>query len=135
MSNIVTLTMNPAVDMNTKIQNVVAERKLRCEEPRYEPGGGGINVSRAIHRLGSESCAVYCSGGSFGTLLCNLLESENISTRSVEVEEQTRLNVSVYEETSEQQFRFTMPGPELKENEWQRVLDAIDVYRPTEGVV
>ncbi len=130
MSSIVTLTMNPAVDMNTTVDNVVAERKLRCERPRYEPGGGGLNVSRAIHRLGSESCAVYCSGGSFGTLLSDLLESENISTRPIEVEAQTRINVSVYEETSEQQFRLTMPGPELKESEWQRVLDTIEQISP-----
>ncbi|MGM0665158.1 MAG: PfkB family carbohydrate kinase, partial [Thermodesulfobacteriota bacterium] len=55
MNNIITITMNPCIDKSTSVDNVVAERKLRCARPRYEPGGGGINVSRALKRLGEES--------------------------------------------------------------------------------
>ena len=55
MTKILTITMNPCIDTNVSIDQVVSERKLRCEAPRHEPGGGGINVSRAILRLGGES--------------------------------------------------------------------------------
>lgn len=55
MKNVVTLTMNPSFDKSTSIEHVVPERKLRCRAPNYEPGGGGINVSRAIHKLGGKS--------------------------------------------------------------------------------
>ena len=66
MSAILTLTMNPCIDKSSRVDNVVPERKLRCRRPRYEPGGGGINVSRAIGRLGGKSVALYLAGGSTG---------------------------------------------------------------------
>ncbi len=49
MVAIVTLTMNPALDIATATDRVVPTLKLRCEAPRYDPGGGGINVARAVH--------------------------------------------------------------------------------------
>ena len=54
MSNcdIVTLTVNPALDKSTRFKGLVPEQKIRCESPRYDAGGGGINVSKAISRLG-----------------------------------------------------------------------------------
>ena len=63
MKKIVTLAMNPAIDKNASVDHVVAERKLYCTPPRFEPGGGGVNVSRAIKKLGGESLILYPSGG------------------------------------------------------------------------
>lgn len=63
---IITLTMNPAIDKSSAVAQVVAEWKLRCEPPTYEPGGGGINVSRAIRKLGGDSLALYAAGGLSG---------------------------------------------------------------------
>ncbi|MBN2105153.1 hypothetical protein JW835_14030 [bacterium] len=73
-----TLTMNPAIDIITSIENVAAERKLHCHALRYDPGGGGINVSRAIHRLGGKSRAVYPSGAPTSRMLEQMLEKEGI---------------------------------------------------------
>lgn len=63
MPEIVTLTMNPCIDINTTVDRVVPERKLRCGSARYEPGGGGVNVSRAVNQLGGEALAVLPAGG------------------------------------------------------------------------
>ena len=52
---ITTLTMNPTIDKSSRVKRVVPERKLRCRPPTFEPGGGGINVSRAIRNLGGAS--------------------------------------------------------------------------------
>jgi hypothetical protein len=52
--SIVTLTMNPAIDKSAVVDRVVPERKLRCREPNFEPGGGGINVGRVLQRLGEK---------------------------------------------------------------------------------
>jgi hypothetical protein len=60
---IVTLTINPTLDKSTQIERAVPNEKLRCEQTNREPGGGGINVSRAIQRLGDESLALYPCGG------------------------------------------------------------------------
>ncbi|MGB8210382.1 MAG: 1-phosphofructokinase family hexose kinase, partial [Mycobacterium sp.] len=48
---IVTLTMNPALDITTDTDRVIPTDKMRCGVPRYDPGGGGINVARIAHVL------------------------------------------------------------------------------------
>jgi 6-phosphofructokinase 2 len=63
MARIVTLTMNPAIDRTIMVDRVVPERKLRTGPPRFEPGGGGVNVARAVTRLGGEALAVFPSEG------------------------------------------------------------------------
>ena len=50
MAAIVTLTMNPALDIATAAERVEPVHKLRCTAPRYDAGGGGINVARRSMR-------------------------------------------------------------------------------------
>ena len=125
MERIVTLTMNPSIDINSSVEHVIADRKLRCKSSSFEPGGGGINVSRAIQRLGGNSSALYPAGGTFGQMLQNLLDQEGISHCPIQIEESTRENFTILEESSGRQFRFGMPGPILRETEWKRCLGTL----------
>jgi 6-phosphofructokinase 2 len=125
MESILTITMNPTIDRSTRIDRVVPERKLRCEAPRYEPGGGGLNVSRAIRKLGGKSTAIYTSGGPHGQMLEKLLDREGIDHRPVSISDRTRESFTVFENTTGQQYRFSTPGPTLKEAEWMRCLDEL----------
>ncbi len=125
MHSILTVTMNPAIDKSASIDHVIAERKLRCNAPRFEAGGGGVNVSRAIARLGGESFAVYPAGGPPGEMLKSLLGEDGIHNRPVRIEAWTRENLVVYEESTGQQYRFGMPGAELKEVEWKQLLEVV----------
>ena len=122
---IATLTMNPAIDKSSAVTQVVAEWKLRCEPPTYEPGGGGINVSRAIRKLGGESAAFYAAGGLAGRMLSDLLDREGLLHRAMSIAGVTRENFTVMEKSSGQQYRFGMPGPTLQEAEWRRCLEEI----------
>lgn len=130
MKKVLTLTLNPAVDKSTGVDHVVAEHKLRCSNPTHEPGGGGINVSRAIKRLGGESTAVYTSGGLAGQLLDALLEKEGISHRPVSIREWTRESLAVFEESTTLQYRFSMEGPTLQAEEWRACLEAVHAAIP-----
>lgn len=130
MPQIVTLTVNPAVDKSANVDNVVPEHKLRCDRPRFEPGGGGINVSRAVKKLGGESVAYFAAGGPVGDMLTDLLLDEDVHATRLEINGAwTRENLVIYEESSGTQYRFGMPGPELNE-EWSEYclerLKAID---------
>jgi 6-phosphofructokinase 2 len=125
MQSIVTLTVHPAIDTSTAVGHVVSERKLRCKPPRHDPGGGGINVSRAIRKLGGDSLAVYVAGGPTGQLLQSLLDREAIRQLVVPAEAWTRENLHVLEEATRHQYRFIMPGAGLTEAEWQRCLDQL----------
>ncbi len=130
MKTIATLTVNPAIDKNTRVEQVMPDRKLRCQRPRREPGGGGVNVSRAIHRLGGESMAYYLAGGPMGDILEGLLEEEGLTQRRLPMEDWTRENLHAYEESSGQQYRFGMPGPEVREEEWRGCIQVLEELDP-----
>ena len=78
--DIVTLTINPAIDIFVNVARVEPTRKLRCSAPKRDPGGGGINVARVAHRLGSSVAAIYPTGGAIGKLLHRLVEREGIDS-------------------------------------------------------
>jgi 6-phosphofructokinase 2 len=122
---IVTLTVNPAVDKSTHIDRLIPEHKLRCEVPRFDAGGGGINVSKAIKRLGGKSTALFTAGGPSGQMLQNLLKQEEIDIQVIESEQWTRENFIVAETSTNAQYRFGMPGAPLSATETQAVLDAL----------
>jgi len=130
MSRVVTVTLNPALDKNTSVRQLVAERKLKCDPPRREPGGGGVNVARAIRRLGGEATALWSRGAASGEMFEQLLGEEEIPQRAIPIDEPTRENFIVYEETSQQQYRFGMPGPQLTQRDLARWLEAIDALDP-----
>lgn len=130
METILTLTLNPSLDESTAVDRVTPERKLRCAAARREPGGGGINVSRAIRQMGGDSTALYVAGGPNGAALSRLVEAQGVRTLVVPVAGETRQSFTVFETTTTLQYRFTMPGAELRESEWQACLDAIQALVP-----
>ncbi|SMB87964.1 1-phosphofructokinase [Hymenobacter roseosalivarius DSM 11622] len=130
MKSIVTLTLNPTVDKSTSVDKIVPEHKLRCATPKFEPGGGGINVSRALRRLGSDTLAVFPAGGPIGSLLQHLLTEEGIAQHPIETAGWTRENFIVVDTSSNQQYRFGMPGRELSAAEQLRILDALRSIAP-----
>jgi 6-phosphofructokinase 2 len=77
-SNILTVTLNPALDVNTSTPKLIPQQKLRCAPPHYYPGGGGINVSRAIRELGGSSQAFVVLGGGTGSHYRELLAESGI---------------------------------------------------------
>ena len=130
MKTIVSLAMNPSIDKSAGVDRVIVERKLYCKIPAYEPGGGGVNVSRAIKKLGGESKLLYPSGGIVGQLLNDLLEKEKIDHQPISIKGTIRENVIIFEESTGLQYRFGMPGPVLREEEWQKCLDELRDSKP-----
>jgi 6-phosphofructokinase 2 len=131
MRSIVTLTMNPAVDESTSVPYVLPDRKLRCQAPTYEPGGGGINVARAVRKLGGDALACFPVAGPAGELLKQLLDAEGVRHTALPVRGWTRENLNVLEEVSGRQYRFCMPGPALAADEWPIFLDWLGRLRPS----
>jgi 6-phosphofructokinase 2 len=125
MAAIVTLTMNPALDIATMTDRVVPAHKLRCAEPRYDPGGGGINVARAVHALGGDAVAIFPGGGAAGEMIRHLLDEKGVSYDAIAIAGFTRESLAVEERASGNQFRFILPGPEISERDQQRCLDQL----------
>jgi len=125
LSDIVTLTINPSVDIFVDVDRVEPTRKLRCSTPKRDPGGGGINVARVAYRLGSDVAAIYPVGGVIGKLLQRLVEREGIESLVTPSHVETRENFTAYEHESGEQYRFVLPGSKLHRTEWEACLDKL----------
>jgi len=130
MKKIAAFTMNPSIDKSSNVKHVVAERKLYCQTPRFEPGGGGVNVSRAIKKLGGESLLLYPAGEITGQRLRELLDEAGLNHRPFPIQGIIRENLIILEEATGQQYRFGMPGPEMKQTEWERFLQELSTLSP-----
>ena len=125
MGTIVTLTMNPALDIATSTDRVVPTHKLRCSPPRYDPGGGGINVARAVQALGGDAVAIFPVGGPAGEMITHLLDQEGVPHHSIAIAGFTRESLAVEDCQSGEQFRFILPGPEVSVADQERCLDQL----------
>lgn len=125
MTAIVTFTLNPALDIAAATDAVVPTDKLRCGSPRYDPGGGGVNVARVVKVLGGKAHAVFPAGGPSGAMLQELLRRTGVSYDVVPIEGSTRASFTVDERRSGLQYRFVLPGPELAPAEREACLDRL----------
>jgi 6-phosphofructokinase 2 len=130
-SAIVTVTPNPSVDISTAVDVVEPDRKLRCDEPKREAGGGGLNVARAIMRLGGAALAFWAKGGVTGALLQELLDDERVSHHPVPIDGLVRESLAVLERSSGRQFRFGMPGPTLPPGGLDALTEQLTRIRPS----
>lgn len=132
---ILTLTVNPALDVSTSTAAVVGEHKMRCGPTRLDPGGGGVNVSRVIQNLGGQTLAIYTIGGPTGEAYRRLVEAEGMPTLVVPITGSTRENFTVDETGTGNQFRFVLQGPHLSEPEWKACLARVAESIRTGGYV
>lgn len=128
MHKIVTLTMNPLVEKDTSVASIRPNTKLRCASPTYQAGGGGINVSRALNKLGEKSLCIYLAGGYRGDHLRQLVANAGIAQEVISVEGRTRDYLSVTDTITNLQYRFGVPGPHVKEKEWEHVLKLLEEH-------
>jgi 6-phosphofructokinase 2 len=130
LTHIITLTVNPAIDVSTSVGKIAPFTKLRCAPARQDPGGGGINVARVVRRLGGEVAAIYTAGGATGQLLRRLMDREGVPSLAVPAVRETREDFTVFEEATNQQYRFVLPGAPLSEPEWQECLNVLARTEP-----
>lgn len=125
VTTIVTLTINPSLDKSTHFAKLVAEQKIRCGKPRYDAGGGGINVSKAIAKLGGKSTCVFTSGGSSGAMLEDLMEKEKLESIVIKTKNWTRENFIAFDTSTQSQYRFGFPGNELFVDETDKIIEVV----------
>ena len=121
-ATIVTLTMNPALDISTNAGEVRPTDKIRCGAARYDAGGGGVNVAKIAHVLGASVTAVYPAGGPTGDVLTDLLVQDGVPTHPIKITAATRESFTVNEISTGVQYRFVLPGPNLSFVEQQQCL-------------
>lgn len=122
---ILTVTLNPALDLSTAADSVVPDLKLRCDKPVVDPGGGGINVSRAIQIIGGQSTAMVALGGATGQRMADMLKGAGLSVLRLTAPGETRHSLAVTDRATGGQYRFVMPGPEWHMSQLTATMAAI----------
>jgi 6-phosphofructokinase 2 len=135
MTDILTLTLNPALDVLTSIDKVQDTHKMRCGEVIKHPGGGGVNVARVLHRLGASCVAAYLAGGVTGERHHKLMSAEKVRCHVMPIAQETRESFSVHELSSGHDFRFVLPGPSVSESEIQACYNYIAEHMPKKFLV
>ena len=123
--SVLTITLNPALDLATATEEVAPGPKLRCAAPRADAGGGGVNVARAIIRLGGAATAFVALGGATGIQHAQLLQAEGVALAQFGVEGETRQSLTVTEGRSGDQYRFVLPGPTWDELQTRCAIERI----------
>lgn len=126
MPTILTITLNPAVDISTETDQLLPSHKLRCAPSQRFPGGGGINVARVVQRLGGDCVALYLAGGVVGQQLRHLVAVEHLPSLGLAIAGETRESFSVLESSSGREYRFVLPGPHVSQAEWHACLRYLD---------
>jgi len=122
MLPVLTVTLNPALDVTTSVERLKPLQKLRCAAPRLHPGGGGVNVSRAIKELGGESRAFVAVGGQTGGQLRRLLDRAGLDVDYWPLSGETRTSFTVMDEAAKVPYRFLLPGPSVSPFESDAIL-------------
>ena len=126
---IVTLTVNPALDIAMEASEVRPGHKMRTRGATYDPGGGGINVSRVIHALGGETLAILATGGLTGRFIEQMLTEAGVPCRTVTVTGTTRVCLTVQETSSGAEYRFVPEGAVLEPSDAEGILSLLDDVR------
>ena len=137
MFDLLTITLNPTLDLSAESGPVTPGPKLRLDEPLVEPGGGGINVARAAVILGGRARAVVALGGLTGERVAALLEASGVSVAVFHLDGDTRQSLSVTDRKCGAQYRFIMPGPKWTEAQPAELLTRLedDVRRMGPGAL
>ncbi|MGB2710575.1 MAG: 1-phosphofructokinase family hexose kinase [Conexibacter sp.] len=122
---IVTVTLNTAIDKTLEVPNFRIGRRHRSIAQATMPGGKGVNVARAIKRLGRPVIATGFAGGATGTRIVEALTAESILTDFVRIGEESRTNTAVLDPTTGVQTEINERGPAITEREMELFRDKL----------
>ncbi len=123
---IVTVTMNPALDITVDAERVGPTDKVRCCADRYDAGGGGLNVARFARALGAPRLRRAHGGRPDRSAPGRAPRRRIVPNTFIALRGDTRESFTVNERSTGRQYRFVLPGPVLTTDEQQRCLEVID---------
>ena len=125
-----TITVNPSIDHHLFIDKLVKDDAIRARDTRRDPGGKGINVSRAIRELGGATTAFGLAGGCAGYMLKSLMAEKGIPFEAVELPQESRINVIITDRSDRTQTRISAAGPRLPLADVELLINRVLNYNP-----
>ncbi|AZM61738.1 MULTISPECIES: 1-phosphofructokinase [unclassified Streptomyces] len=126
---ILTVTPNPSLDRTYEVPSLDRGEVVRATGERVDPGGKGVNVSRAVTAAGRRTVAVLPLGGASGALIADLLHAQGIEVAPVPVAGATRANISLAEADGVL-TKINAPGPDLTADERELLLETVRRQAP-----
>ncbi|MBA4602153.1 1-phosphofructokinase [Thermoactinomyces mirandus] len=131
---IYTVTLNPSIDFLVEVENLRLNQLNRIKNEKKFPGGKGINVSRVLHRLGTDTTVLGFAGGFTGRFIEDWLKKEGISTQFVYVGEDTRINIKLKNEKGEE-TEINGQGPFISPDQYRQFEEKLLQVKPGDTVV
>lgn len=128
MTGILTITLNPTVDISSDADMVRPTFKIRTTNQKHHPGGGGINVARVIKELGGSAEALYLSGGATGVLLDECIARTALKTHRIQIGGATRIAFMVQDNRTGLEYRFVPEGPVVNANELEAAIALVEQF-------
>lgn len=122
---VVTVTLNPAIDKTIEITRFEIGELNKVENSIQDPGGKGINVSKVIESLGGKSVATGFLGGSAGQYIQSALKKLQINNDFIEIQNETRTNLKIFDRTSSDTTEINEPGPYVNALEVEALLEKV----------
>lgn len=119
---IVTVTLNPSVDMNYKLDNLAIDTVNRVTDVTKTAGGKGLNVTRVLRQLGEEVTATGFTGGHLGAFITENVEKLGVDAQFIEIEGQTRNCIAVIHDGK--QTEILEAGPSISTPDKEKFLQA-----------
>jgi len=122
---IATLTLNPCLDVSYEFRSLVADQKVYADHNRFDPGGNGINVGRALKLLDQATTNCCFLAGNIGNLIQRLLEPQIDGLNAVRLEGETRINCVLLEKEPATQFEVNGIGPTVTNEDLERITASV----------
>lgn len=119
---ILTLTMNPSIDMAYPIDHLKIDDVNRVTEVSKSAGGKGLNVSRVIHQMGQDVLSTGMLGGNFGEFILNKLDKDNIKHKFFKIDSESRNSIAILHDGGNQ-TEILESGPTISTDESEKFID------------
>ncbi len=126
---ILSITPNPALDLSGIVDAIKPNEKSYVTSEIKAPGGNAINVARILNRLGANVVATGFLGGHVGKEVESLLKLESVKSNFIQIQDSTRINVTVSNKNDRQQTRLSFPGPRISKSEIQKIFKLFETYQ------
>jgi 1-phosphofructokinase family hexose kinase len=119
---IYTVTLNPALDLELCVPEILFDQVLRASQVRVDNGGKGFNISRALSMLGVPNMALGFLGGKTGERMAIELETLGVQTDVDWIPGETRTNVHIVDLHNGHYIKVNQPGPHVTAVELKKLL-------------
>jgi 6-phosphofructokinase 2 len=123
---ILTVTPSPTIDISVEVDHLERDHKLPAQLSTFQPGGGGVNVSRVLHRLGVATTAIVAVGGTPGDVVTSRLVEAGVDVVPVAIAASTRWVELLHERATGAEYRLVTSTPTLTTDEWRAIVAAAE---------